>query len=152
MRLIGLTGYAGAGKDAAAAGLIENGWTRVALADPLKDVARALGWDGNKDDSGRAFLQTLGESVRNNVHRDVWVWAAKQRIESVDGPVVVTDVRYPNEADMIHELGGVLVRIDRPGVGPINGHESESFVASLPADRVIVNDGTLNDLVERLRP
>ncbi len=34
--LVGLTGYAGSGKDAAAAGLTAIGWKRVSFAEPLR--------------------------------------------------------------------------------------------------------------------
>ncbi len=38
---------------------------------------------------------------------------------------VVSDMRYRNEAQAIRHRGGVLIRIERPGVGPINDHISE---------------------------
>lgn len=40
--IIGLSGYAGSGKDTAAQGLIERGYTRIAFADVLKKMAYAL--------------------------------------------------------------------------------------------------------------
>ena len=40
--LVGLTGYAGSGKDAAAAGLVAEGWTRQAFADPVRSMALAI--------------------------------------------------------------------------------------------------------------
>ena len=38
---------------------------------------------------------------------------------------VVSDMHYRNEAQAIRHRGGVLIRIERPGVGPINDHISE---------------------------
>jgi hypothetical protein len=123
--LIGLCGYGGAGKDTAAEGLTREGWTRVALADPLKDIATELGWDGQKDDVGRRFLQVLGQSVREHINPEAWIWAAEKLIDAAPGPVVVTDVRYPNEAEMIRRRGGFLVWIIRRDCGPANEHVSE---------------------------
>ena len=60
--------------------------------------------------------------------------------------VVITDVRFPNEADLILGLGGELVRVDRPGVRAGDQHASESQVLSLPATSILRNTGTLEDL------
>jgi hypothetical protein len=153
-RIIGLCGYARSGKDTAAEGLIEIGWTRVALADPLKRVALAIGWDGEKDEPGRVLLQNLGQAVREHIAPDAWITALLTAAERVHGDVVVTDVRYPNEAAAIRDQGGYLVQIVRPGVGPANEHASED-VAALHPEFVLRNaadafaiQGQLVDLVE----
>jgi hypothetical protein len=143
--IIGLAGFAGAGKDTAAEALIAAGWERRAFADPLKDIARDLGWNGEKDDHGRRLLQTLGQSVRAHLGAHVWIDATLDDIEPGDR-VVVTDVRYPNEAAAIRQLGGVLVRIERPGVGPANDHPSEHALDRYRFDFQILNAGTVADL------
>jgi hypothetical protein len=154
MRLVGLRGYAQAGKDTAALGLGEEGWARVAFADPLKHVARALGWDGKKDDDGRQFLQDLGKAVRDHVHPDAWVWAAEREIDELERGglpgVVVTDVRYPNEVEMIHRRGGIVVEVVRPGVGPANYHESEHALVNVPPDFTLANDDSIRALMNGL--
>lgn len=124
-RLVGLCGYAGSGKDTAAEGLTGTGWRRVAFADPLKELARMLGWNGAKDTYGRRFLQVLGEQVRLIIGEDSWVRAAEKFVDAKPDDVVITDVRYPNEAEWIRRRGGFLVEIQRPGVGPANDHPSE---------------------------
>lgn len=80
---------------------------------------------------------------------------------TVPKPTVITDVRYPNEAKWVTRgrqpvgyMGpppawvpdGLLIWIDRPGVGPCNGHESENPAIRDMCDVVIVNDGTVEDL------
>lgn len=148
-RFVGLCGYAGSGKDTAALGLVRAGWTRVAFADPLKDVALILGWDGEKNAAGRRLLQHIGEGLRKHVDDEVWIRAMLRRASAVEGDVVVTDVRYPNEATALRRRHGYLVRIDRPGVGPANDHASER-VDLLEAEYVLVNDSTPDALQAQL--
>lgn len=118
--IVGFAGYATSGKDEAARPLIDRGFVRVAFADPLKALAKELGWSGRKDAEGRAFLEALGPGARKHIHPRVWVWAAEQRIKEVGlyGDVVVTDVRYHNEVEMIQSLGGHIYRVVRPGIEP----------------------------------
>lgn len=145
--LLGLCGYAHSGKDAFASYLCETGeWTRVAFADPIKDVAYAIGWNGEKDDEGRVLLQDLGVGIRKNLFEDVWVTKAEETIDRLKTSVVVTDARFPNEIEMIRRRGGRLIWMDRPGVGPINGHISEHAVKPEDTDAVFDNDGTLADM------
>lgn len=157
-RIIGLTGHAGVGKDAAASFLKPHGYQRLALADPLKGVARAIGWDGSKDvqercicgmAGGRELLQLLGtEGVRDHLGRDVWVQALRRRIRP-GSRVVVSDVRFVNEAEAVRSWGGEVWRIERPGY-PGDDHASERGVRQIMPDRVICNDGTLDDLRVRV--
>lgn len=141
--IVGLAGYAGAGKDAAGAAFVHQGFTRRAFADPLKDIALRIGWDGAKDDTGRRLLQDLGVAAREVLGPDVWVNAA---LADLPPDVVVTDVRFPNEARAIQELGGRLVLVTRPGLGPVNDHVSETLPAIWDFDHELVNDGSLLDL------
>lgn len=178
--LVGLTGYAGSGKDTAAAGLIAAGWTRQAFADPVRAMALAIdpiiaaslggsgdlythkgrlhlstivrdfGWDEAKGiPEVRRFLQRLGtDAVRVHLGEDAWVRAFdRARNRSVD--TVAPDVRFPNEAEHVRRMGGLVIRIDRPGVGPVNGHASEDIDA-IDADATVVNDGTPAELQQRV--
>lgn len=161
-RVIGLAGYAGSGKNAAADA---TGGHVIGFADPLyaalavmlgvpeeqlraratKELPMACG------KSPRDLLRTLGtEWGRQLVREDLWVWRARQRIEAAGRQgialVVVADVRFPNEAAYIRdELGGEIWWVDRPGVEP-GGHVSDQSIRPMDCDRVIVNRGTLDDL------
>jgi hypothetical protein len=164
-KLIGLVGYAGAGKDAAAAGLVSVGWQRIAFADPLRkmllainpkipsqvsasahvaEFVAAVGWDtAKKHPEVRRLLQAIGtEAVRNIIGPDTWVELARRDILASDRAVVLTDVRFENEAAMIKSIGGVLIRVTRPGVGPVNDHISDSLVETLPCQFTILNGTT----------
>lgn len=179
-KLIGLTGHIGSGKDTVGeilgSPLGLQRYRREAFADTLKSMALALdpiivgdtrgahlrlsalvkfdGWEKAKRyPEVRRFLQKLGtEGVRDHLGEDSWVLALARRVQPVLGPgsrVVITDVRFPNEVAWIHDIGGVVWRIVRPGHDG-DAHVSERLVDKLPADREIANDGTLDDLRERV--
>lgn len=163
--LIGLIGLAGSGKDTVADFLQDDhGWRRIAFADKLKELAYETdpairdgvgleelvlthGWNEAKQDNEvRCFLQNLGVAVRDVLGRDTWVTAAFADYDPTV-PTVVTDVRFPNEVDAVRSRGGLIVKVDRPGIEPVNDHVSEEL-ATRPgvADMVIANGGTLDSL------
>lgn len=171
MKNIAITGLSRSGKDTLAARLVErHGYVRVAFADRLKDAAlkadpgiylggddweslsdlvETLGWETAKDrhPDVRRFLQHYGQTVRE-IQPTFWIDAAMDDIRSAwasGQPVVVTDVRYLNEARALSLQGFEVVRITRPGQTPGN-HASEREMLTYPADHTIVNDGTLEDL------
>ena len=165
--LIGLAGYARAGKDTVAEILVsEHGFHRIAFADALKGVLADLnplmgshtrlsdrlehGWEQAKSEPEvRMLLQRLGMACRNHIRSDVWVDAVFAHIEAAmdnEGPArwVISDVRFPDEAAAIRERGGQVWRVERPGFGPVNDHVSESALAAgFHFDQLIANDGTL---------
>lgn len=174
-RLIGLTGPARSGKDTAADVLKDNGFHRYALASPLKKGLRVMlglnlyHTDGELKEepiaalggvTPRKLMQTLGtEWARHNIHDDVWLWLAeaewrRQQEISYRPGMVITDVRFENEAKFIRDRGGEVWHIERPGyAGSVSHHVSENGVPYQPGDQRIVNSGSLDelqDLVESL--
>lgn len=168
--VIGLCGYSRSGKDAVADLLVkEHGFVKARFADALKrGLAEMFGltpaqMDGDEKEavvpwlgaSPRHLMQTLGtEWGRTLVHPDVWVLATQRHLERLIQSgirrIVISDVRFENEAAMATSLGS-LVRIERPGVGPANSHVSEDASAiSAYVDAVVRNDGTLEDLNDRV--
>jgi len=159
-------GYAGSGKDTVAAYLASRGFARVAFADPvrsvlmnmdplitrdglrLQDAVRVHGWDTAKRrfPEVRGLLQGLGEGVRDTLGESVWVEHALRRLDTLSGPVVVTDVRYRNEALALRSRNFLLVLVPRPGVGPANAHPSETNIPVELADAVLLNDGSIQEL------
>lgn len=163
---IGLIGYSQAGKDTVASILVERyGYTRVAFADKireflydlnpmvacsptgyLQDLVNLVGWDAAKQEPQvRRLLQDLGNSARKTIDENVWVTLALGNID-VNQRVVITDVRFENEAMMIKLMGGQLWRVKRLGIGPVNDHVSESELEGYKVDQIFVNNGTLKDL------
>jgi ferredoxin len=70
--------------------------------------------------------------------------------------IVISDVRFQNEFDAIHKAGGYVIRLRRPGAGLAGAaglHISEQEQANIPDeafDHVIENDGTLDELLEKV--
>jgi len=151
MKHIGLMGLAGSGKDTAAKAFMKLGYRRLAFADELKSLAFYFGWDGEKDEDGRALLQELGMAARRYNAR-FWIQYLNKQIlrERLQGPFVFTDVRFQNEADYVRSIGGIIVRIVRPGQSAEN-HESELKQCEVAADIEIVNDGGIEDLHNKIR-
>ena len=144
--IVGITGYAGSGKDAMGKCFVDNhGYTRVAFADAVKLMALDHhGWDGRKDEAGRALLQEVGSMMRDE-YEHYWVDAAFAEVAK-HTDVVLTDLRYGNELARLRQLGGVFVRVIRPGVGPVNDHPSETALDDQPADVTVINDASLDKL------
>jgi len=167
--IIGLSGYARSGKDEVAKILVEEyGYTRIAFADKIRDlllqtnpqvrdgfrienVVGAYGWDQAKVlfPEIRILLQSLGVAARNTFGELFWVNQALNFSHPLDHVVnnyVVTDVRFTNEADKIKLMDGQLWRIKRPGIEPVNTHISEREMDGYKVDKILKNEGTLEDL------
>lgn len=125
----------------------------------LVDLVNEFGWEKTKVlyPMAREFLQDLGEAARDILGEDTWVDIIDAKIQSIwnhpmwtgDPKIVVTDVRFANEVRFIEEFwGGTVVGIERPGVGPANGHVSEQ-VRGL-TDLWVVNDETPEVLAKRV--
>lgn len=157
--LIGLVGLAQSGKDTAAAHLVERGdFVRVAFADPLREMLYALnpivsfdgfepvvypvrlvetvdqcGWDEAKQiPEVRGLLQRLGTEAMRAQDPYFWIRRAGDNIHEARRAgkhVVVTDVRFINEADFIVENGGHIIEVFR-GTAGLSGetakHKSET--------------------------
>lgn len=65
---------------------------------------------------------------------------------------VIPDVRFDNEAAAIYKVGGIVLRIDRPGVGPsVPDHASEHGVSPGLGDAAVVNDEGIPALHAKVR-
>ncbi|MBT2412647.1 hypothetical protein J7I94_19125 [Streptomyces sp. ISL-12] len=126
----------------------------------LSTVVADHGWEAAKDEfpEVRRFLQELGAAVRD-IDEDFWLRAAMKKVQEANEagvPVVITDVRYRNEADSLRRAGFHLVYIERPGV-PQMDHASENSLTADDADYTICNDSdvpyllwALENVVDRI--
>lgn len=171
MRLIGLGGYAGAGKDETAKVLVEqHGFTRVAFADLMREfiyrqnpiitfsvgepiylqhIVDLYGWDWAKRTypEVRRLLQATGnEAAKPIFGKSCWVDLAFEVARAAGGPVVFTDARFDVECYKILNCGGEIWDVVRPGVGPVNAHASDAGEWKKHATRTVWNIGTLSDL------
>jgi len=98
----------------------------------------------------RDFLQKLGtDAIRDGLHENTWVNATLADY-TTESNWIITDTRFPNEAEAIKKAGGIVVRINRPGVQPINPHPSETSLDDWNFDAVINNDGDVSDIVHKV--
>ena len=169
LTLIGLCGPAGSGKDTAADHLVrEYGFVRASFAEAPRSMLEALLSHINADHaylyeprlkpqpipvlgtSYRQLMQTLGTDwARNMLDADIWLRVLARHLGlDVDQPVhdriVVTDIRYPNEAAWLKQHGGHLVGIQRPDAPAVRPHTSEQHFNALhaAADTTIVNSSS----------
>jgi hypothetical protein len=160
--IIGLAGYARSGKDTVANILVNDfGFERVAFADPIRDLLFELnplvngvrlqdmvteyGWEITKSQiEVRRLLQNLGVGARKTFGSNFWVDQAMRRIKSPN--VVITDVRFKNEADWLRMNYAELWRVRRNGVTAVNNHVSEHDLDDYPVDYVVDNEGSIEDL------
>ena len=154
-KLIGITGAISAGKDTIGDILVNNfaNWEKMSFASHLKDVTALLfGMDRKmlagetpedrvkreqpdefwskkmgKDFTPRYALQFLGTNLlRNQLHQNIWVDCLERKILASKKNIVITDVRFPNEIDMIRNIGGKIWRVER-GELPIWFRKVESW-------------------------
>lgn len=121
----------------------------------VKNVIDQYGWDGYKEtiyvDEIRPLLQRLGtEAGRGVLGPNIWIDSALNNLDP-EGKYVVTDCRFPNEAEAIRHRHGQIFRVNRAGVGPANDHPSEISLDTWSFDAVITNNGSLEEYREKVR-
>lgn len=173
---IGICGYATAGKDEAARALVErldfvsvnmshalqrdidvlDPWIKVddredgsALCRRLSALRAEFTYDEAKQRflDYRETLQVYGTEVHRAIDPNYWVRRAAAEADKY-ARVVTTGVRFLNERTGID----YLIYVERPGVGPINGHVSDAGMAEViaTANATIVNDGTVEELHDKI--
>lgn len=125
----------------------------------------------------RKALQLIGTEVGRDIfHTDLWVIKAKKQMHNLMSMgienFVITDVRFANEMNMLHDEGGILIEVQR-GIQPhwmsVAGkanrgdshaevwmkeksgiHESEWKWIGRDIDYTIDNNGTKEDLKKKV--
>lgn len=171
--LIGITGRANAGKDTVAQlikGNLMPDFSLYTLAGPLKDGCCFLfGWTRDQLEdrefkeqvdpkwgfSPRRAMQLLGTEFGRALREDLWIHMAQVNYDSSECKgMIITDVRFENEADFIRRNGGLLIHVSRPGdaIGE-SAHASEAGVEFKDGDSFVENGSTIEELklkVERI--
>ena len=167
--LIGITGQKFSGKSTVAKMLSEMlGYKVVSFADKLKDVTCVLSgctreqledydfkesvlvpnhlkpYCGNAEfPTYRAFLQHFGSEVMRDVNDNIWIDCT---LDNCGKNAIISDVRFPNEAKAIKELGGVIIRVERVGLESNDTHSSETSMKQIIPDYIIENNKGLEEL------
>lgn len=173
-QVIGLCGYAGAGKTTVANILCrEHGYTRLRYAAPIKAAVAAIIAAGSGDTAyarrcvdgdlkehpcaelggatPRVAMQTLGtEWGRRYLGELAWLNIMQMRAGALlaEGRrIVIDDVRFKDEARQVRRLGGPVLLVQRADVVRRSAHTSEDLP---PYDAVIRNDGDESDLAKSI--
>ena len=193
-KIIGLMGFSGVGKDTAADILIEkHGYKKVAFADSLKDVVSAVfkwprdllegkgkesrEWRNKVDEywskelgfviTPRIALEKIGTDLfREHFDPNIWTLSTKKDIIISSQDIIITDVRFQEEASLIKSLGGTLISIEKTKLPTwyndaleviagkksevVGVHKSQYLWLGFKKDYTIVNDGKIEDLQELL--
>ena len=171
-QLIGLTGLKQSGKSTAARYLRDHyGFHHADFAGPIRSlVANVIGttveaMEPIKEQphpalggrTPRYAMQSLGtEWGRQMIHPDVWIMAMALRIRTTPR-LVIADVRFDNEAQLIVDHGGHIIEITRSTTTRDN-HASEASIDRRYIHSTIGNDGhrihlhnALDDVLLKLR-
>lgn len=132
------------GTDGLRTGLHENVWVNALMADYTRSVDLELFLYANdyteeRDVSGSEEIPFSGENLAeyfDKVRHPNWI---------------ITDTRFQNEADAIKRKGGVVVRLERSGIKPINSHPSETGLDNYRFDYIIDNSSSLEDLKSKMK-
>jgi hypothetical protein len=148
--------------------IFSQGISRLTFAEPIYAMMEALltsmGLDPkttreNKEEiipvlgvSRRTLLQTLGtEWGRKVIRAKIWIDIFESRSSRARHDIVmVTDLRFDNEGEHVHERQGIILRITQPGQVREDGHESEVGMSDHLIDIDIISDGSVQDLEKRV--
>lgn len=163
-RVVGFAGYSRTGKDAAADVLVQQGFERLPMSAPLmkealdrnpviggrplSHIVDEIGWERAKDEvpEVRPILVGIGNEWRAAHGQDYLTRLALDQRDPTKN-YVATGLRFQGEVDKVNEMGGAVLRVNRPGIGAAN--ESETQIGELTGVQDIQNDRTLRVLHAR---
>jgi hypothetical protein len=156
--LIGLTGKKRSGKDTIADYLVYNyDFKKLSFATPIKQMLKIIINDNkftedNKEEvipnlgvNYRYLMQTLGTNWgRDLINDNLWINFLINEIPK-HKLVVVSDIRFDNEAKAIIKLCGKIIKVER-NIDILDDHISENDVDDKYISKIIYNDKSLKDL------
>ena len=126
----------------------------------------------------RWVLQYWGTEVcRKAFHDDIWIASLENKLRNSTDSIVISDCRFPNEIKSIKAAGGIVIRVKR-GDEPIwykdaadmnagdrcmnyalaksrmqalEIHASETAWVGTKFDAVLTNDGTIDELMTKVK-
>lgn len=92
----------------------------------------------------RELLQRWGTQYRRGEDPDYWIKETAKRLDAEEGPIILDDVRFANEAELVRDRGGLLVRLEPyPGWQPGEhaDHESETALDDYEGFHLMIRPG-----------
>jgi len=127
----------------------------------------------------RLMLQLWGTEVcRKAFHDDIWIASLENKLRNSTDDIVISDCRFPNEIKSIKAAGGIIVWVrrgelpewyedavnsnrgetgnfvwatSRSRLEKIGIHASETAWVGTNFDAVLSNDGTIDDLMTKVK-
>ena len=120
----------------------------INIDDFIIELRKETGLDlpilGMVAESPRELLQFVGTNYIRATEPNYWLNTVRSEIEK--GNVIVADLRFCNESDIIKEYGGSVVSVVRGETNSKDLHVSEMENLKIQADYVVLNNGTLDEL------
>jgi energy-coupling factor transporter ATP-binding protein EcfA2 len=105
--------------------------------------------------TGRQLLQKVGtECFREVIGTTVWIDIMQRTLDrfkyAVTSGVIISDLRFLNEAGFIDRIGGTIIKIGGRDAGVPGIHQSESEISDIVPSYLLDNSGNYVDLMDGL--
>lgn len=172
--IIAICGPKRAGKDTIADRIIsKHNYEKIKIAEPLKQVVKTMfGFtddqvgetdekdiiDPRWDITPRKALQFFGTEVMQykilellpTVGRKFWINALIAKMENKPCNYIISDLRFIHEYEELSKKGVFVIKVVRPSNNTSDTHTSEEEYKKIPEDLLIINDGSIEDMLIKL--
>lgn len=102
----------------------------------------------------RQYFPKLFPENKNVMNNNFWVyrfklWYEEELKKNPDLKVIISDIRFQNESDIISELGGSVIKIKRESK-TTDTHSSENGINKIKSDYTIINNSTLENYYHKI--
>jgi len=113
------------------------------------DIYKHIPELANKIPPRKLWINRFVRWYKRNEHSK-WTYNFVTKMERYCFDVVISDVRFPHEAEEIKKLNGMIIRIERD-LPNVDKHASETEMEDIKEDFKILNDGTIDDLYKKIK-
>lgn len=103
----------------------------------------------------RITMELIGTNVfRNLILKNIWIAVLVFKLFRHSGQgsnIVIDDMRFNDERDMLDSLNTIFIKIKSPFEEPNSGHESQKYIDGFKFDYMIDNDGSKKDLIKKFK-
>lgn len=100
--------------------------------------------------SPRKIYQNFGTEFARGLRSTIWIDLASRKLQEYDGNMIVTDVRFENEAQWVKLNNGKLLLITRNEAPEVASHISEDGFNENLVDVKLINNDTLEAYKESI--